>query len=203
VIEIIVGSSVIAALITAIVGGVFKIFDNKRVDNIRAVEREEARKDRAAELELEDRRQRASREDERLAKRAAEGRAQALVLLKALEDLEAHFDAEPNPGPYRTYHYKRDLNRPITSATRLLPDASFREFVSLAMQVVSELWVPGSVGEGPEEPGVEQRRIVRVVMEQVGRYVTDDGWDRTLVTEMRSSKDAIDEYYEEYFSSKT
>jgi hypothetical protein len=197
-IETVVGSSVIAALVTAIVTVTTKLIDRERESVVRSEERLEARKDRAAEIDLEDRRERARRETERVEKRSTEGRAQALRLLQALDELDAHFDAEATPGFYGTFSYKRELYRPVSSASRLVPDAEFREYVGLATRVITELWVPAKMGEGPEHPSDEQRRILRNLIEQVGRYITDDGWDRSLVAELRSIQDSIDEYWEEY-----
>lgn len=196
--ETILGSAVVAAIISGIITGVLKIFDLRREDSIRAQERSEARADRAAEVELQDRRDVAAREAERLKTRTTEGRAHAKILLAHLEALEAHLDGQPQPGTFGTYHWGKELSRPIRMTTRLLPDAEFREYLDLAMQVASELWVAASVGEGSEEPWSEQRKILRGVADQVGRYITDDGWDHGLIVELQSTKDALDEYWDEY-----
>ena len=196
--ETIIGSSVVAALITAIVTGLFKWIDRGRDGEIRREEREESRKDRAVEIDLEDRRARASAEAGRLKERKAEGRSQALVLLDNLEKLDAYFESEDPPLAYQTYSSKRELSRPIRNTTRLIPDPEFREYIDLSMQVVAELWVPARTADGPEYPGAVQRQILGRAIDQVGRFVTDDGWDRSLVAELRSSKDMIDEYWEYY-----
>ena len=86
--ETIIGSSVIGALIAAITTGIFKLLDNDREGRIRREERVESRKDRAAEVALEDKRVRANSELERLKERKADGRAQALVLLSHSEKLD-------------------------------------------------------------------------------------------------------------------
>ncbi|WP_157006503.1 hypothetical protein [Agromyces laixinhei] len=198
--EVIVGSSVIAALITGVVTGLFKLQEQKREDSIRKSEREEARKDRAAELALEDKRVALDRDYARMIERKGEGRAQAKTLLVHLEALQAEYSKQGQLGSFQTYSYRAELVRPVRSVTRLIPDAEFREYIDLAMQVITELWVPASVGEGPEEPSAEQSRILGQLLTQVGRFATDDGWDRALVVELRSYKDSIDEYWEEYHS---
>lgn len=199
-VEVIVGSSVIAALITAIVTGLFKLQEQKREDSIRESEREEARKDRAADLALEDKRVALDRDYARMIERKAEGRAQAKALLTHLDALQVDYSKQGQLGPFRTYSYRAELVRPVRAVTRLIPDAEFREYIDLAIQVITELWVPASVGEGPEEPSAEQSRILGQLISQVGRFATDDGWDRTPVLELRSFKDSIDEYWEEYHS---
>lgn len=200
VLEVIVGSSVIAALITGVVTGLFKLQEQKREDSIRKSEREEARKDRAAELALEDKRIALDRDYARMIERKGEGRTQAKTLLGHLEALQSEYSRQGQLGPFQTYSYRADLVRPVRSVTRLIPDAEFREYIDLAMQVITELWVPASVGEGPEAPFAEQSRILGELLTQVGRFATDDGWDRTLVVDLRSYKDSIDEYWEEYHS---
>ncbi len=200
VLEVIVGSSVIAALITGVVTGLFKLQEQKREDSIRRSEREESRKDRAAELALEDKRVALDRDFARMIERKGEGRAQAKTLLVHLEALQADYSKQGQLGPFQTYSYRAELVRPVRSVTRLIPDAEFREYIDLAIQVITEVWVPASVGEGPEEPSAEQSRILGQLITQVGRFATDDGWDRALVAELRSFKDSIDEYWEEYHS---
>lgn len=198
--EVIVGSSVVAALITAVVTGFFKIIDHKREDAIRSNEREESRKDRAAEADLVERRERDAREQKRLQERKAEERAQARVLLQHLEALQAKFDAVIINAPYLTYSYNRDLMRPIASSARLIPSAAFREYVALAMQVIQELHVPAQLAEGPEYPDRLQKEILATLIVQTSRVVTDDGWDSSLVSELRSHKEAIDDHWEGYES---
>lgn len=66
------------------------------------------------------------------------------------------------------------------------------------MQVIIELWVPARTADGPEDPALFQRQILTRAIEQVGRLITDDGWDRALVSELRSSKDSIDEFWEAF-----
>lgn len=200
VLEVIVGSSVIAALITGVVTGLFKLQEQKREDSIRKSEREEARKDRAAELALEDKRIALDRDYARMIERKGEGRTQAKSLLGHLEALQAEYSRQGQLGPFQTYSYRADLVRPVRSVTRLIPDAEFREYIDLAMQVITELWVPASVGEGPEDPSAEQSRILGELLTQVGRFATDDGWDRALVVDLRSYKDSMNEYWEEYHS---
>ncbi len=200
VLEVIVGSAVIAALITGVVTGLFKLQEQKREDSIRQSEREEARKDRAAELALEDKRVALDRDYARMIERKGEGRAQARTLLVHLEAMQAEYSKQGQLGPFQTYSYRAELVRPVRSVTRLVPDAEFREYIDLAIQVITELWVPASVGEGPEDPSAEQSRILGQLVTQVGRFATDDGWDRALVVELRSFKDSIDEYWEEYHS---
>jgi hypothetical protein len=192
----------IAALVTGILSLVVKMVDQRREDGIREYEREQARLDKAVEVDTVDRRERAAREVVRLQERKSEIKAQAKVLLSHLEALNAHFDAEGMLPPYRTYSHDNALYRPITSATRLIPDAELREYIALAMQVITELWVPASVGDGPEETYNAQRRILSHAMTQVGRIITDDGWDKTAVIELRSSKDIIDGYWETYHATR-
>jgi hypothetical protein len=194
----IIGSSVVAALVTGILSWIAKRIDQRRDDQIRHDEREQSRLDKAADYDAADRRERAARELVRLNDRKEAARAQARILLPHLEALSAEFDAQGSLARSRTYSYDKELYSPITSTTRLIPDAEFREYIDLAMQVIKELWVPASVGEGPEEPHYEQRKILANAMTQVGRVITDDGWDKTAVIELRSMKDLIDEAWQMY-----
>jgi O6-methylguanine-DNA--protein-cysteine methyltransferase len=196
--ETIIGSAVVAAVITAVAGFISKRFENKREDEVRRIERLEARNDRKFDIDLEDRRERARVEATRLEKRQADARAQAQKLLRHLEGLQAEFEKEGTLRPYETYRSSRAVHRSITSEIRLIPDAEFREYAELARQVISEMWVCASVGEGPEHSSEVQKDILLKLLEQVGRYITDDGWDRSSISELRAAKDAIDECWDDY-----
>lgn len=204
----ILSSSIIASLVTALCTFVIKWFDRKREDEVRQEEREEARKDRRdereetrkdrqAEIELEDRRERDRAEVAERMRRQAERRERGEELLSALNAIDQHFDNQAAPGHFRTYSHARELYRPVWSAIWKMPDEKLREYAGLTLDVMSGLWVPARLGEGPEDPAAEQRRFLKELLEKVTRFTYDDEWDPPKLNELQSTKDEIDQYWEE------
>ncbi|MFL0359257.1 hypothetical protein [Curtobacterium flaccumfaciens] len=192
------GSSVVAAIVTSVINIFLRKSDRRHDAAVRKELRAEARKDRENEITFAERQARAKVEEDRRAARAAEMRTQAKVLLTKIAALEGEWDKQTEPGNFSTYSYVRALYRDASATIRLLPSAELREYASLALQVTSELWVPASVGEGPKDPARLQRSILRRLQVEIGRVATDDGWDRSAFGELRSTKDAIDDAWEEY-----
>ncbi|PPG35033.1 hypothetical protein C5E10_05375 [Pseudoclavibacter sp. RFBG4] len=101
-----------------------------------------------------------------------------------------------------TYSIPRDQRRAIERATRLLVDSGFREFVELSLDVVEGLWIPPRMGEDPDEPFPEQRRVFAQLVRETGRLTSEGGWSTELLESVRRAKEHIDVCAEDYFADR-
>jgi hypothetical protein len=202
--DVILGSSLVATVVTLLVNVIVQIVANKREDArferedaIRREALEEARKNRASEVALEERREAIRRHAEEDRHRQEAIQSQAKDVLSALNKVEVNLATQGPVGSFEAYRVDPELRRKVREASRLIPDADLREFVSIGMQVISELWVPASMGEGPEEVGQYQIQILTRIIATVARVATNDGWDRSLIIELDAAKEAIDVCWED------